>query len=68
MVPFKPKGPLNNAKQEVVAASSIEAGVEDLNSISSCPWRMHQKTFKIDLKSLLVPGHTALQGLEIDFK
>ena len=63
-----PEISLAKVKQEVVAASSIEAGVEDLNSISSCPWRMHQKTLKIDFKSLLVLGHTAIQGLEIDFK
>ena len=64
----RPESSFARVKQEVVAASSIEAGVEDLNSISSCPWRMHQKTRKIDFKSLLVPGHTALQRLEINFK
>ena len=63
-----PESSFARVRQEVVAASSIEAGVEDLNPISSCPWRTHQKTFKIDFKSLLVPGHTALQGLEINFK
>ena len=42
--------------------------MKDLNSISSWPRRIQQeKTFKIDFKSLLVLGHAAFQGLEIDF-